>query len=67
MDKGGLFNYVSSGSVAMFGGMTSNDVAALGGLGFIALTYFTNLVFKVRADRRAEKMTAENLKAKKGV
>ena len=66
MDKGSLASYFSSGSVATAGGLTSNDVAAFGGLAFIALTYFTNLVFKIRADRRAEKIAAENLKTKRG-
>ena len=60
MDRTTLTTYASSSTVATFGGMTANDIAAFGGLAFIALTYVTNLYFKIKADKRVEKDKAAN-------
>lgn len=46
-------SYTSSGIYAL----TGDDITTFVGAGFVALTYFTNLYFKIRADKRAEAIT----------
>lgn len=38
--------YVASGSSVIFGGLTANDIAMLGGLLLAAMTFVVNLIYR---------------------
>lgn len=54
-----LQSYATSSASTAYGVFTANEIAAYGGLFFAAATYFTNLVFKIRAERRASRQTTK--------
>lgn len=54
-----ITSYVGGGTATVFGGMTANDLAAIGGLVFIALTWLTTLIYKHK-HYKLEKMRLEN-------
>ena len=55
-----------SGFAGFIAGLSLNDWLALGGLFFIALTYFTNLYFRLRDERRQERLFLLRLKRGQG-
>tara|TARA_R110000744_G_scaffold69739_3_gene141424 strand:+ start:1966 stop:2157 length:192 start_codon:yes stop_codon:yes gene_type:complete len=59
VDKAAINSYITSGGVAAFGGMTANEVTMCAGIFFAGATYFTNLFFKIREDRRSERAEKE--------
>lgn len=44
------------GGLALFGGLTSTDIAAYGGLLLAAIGFAFNVYYKIREDRRGESL-----------
>ncbi|RCX07058.1 hypothetical protein [Marinomonas foliarum] len=56
IDNATANSYITSGGVLVMGGLTANEVAMYGGLFFAGATYLTNLIFKIKAERRGQRL-----------